>query len=59
MKIVKQTTDYCHYDLETTPTTMVIVSKEGIITMEQEGHYVTITKGELKELMNAINNKRI
>lgn len=52
MKLTKNTMDYKRYDMETTPPTMVIVSKEGIITFEQEGKYVTITKGELRQLMD-------
>ena len=54
MKLTKNTTDYKRYDLETTPPTMVIVSKEGIITLEQDGKYVTITKGELRQLIGEI-----
>lgn len=59
MKLIKQTQEYTRYDLETTPPTMVVVSKEGIITFEQSGTYLTLVTHELKELLHAINNKRI
>ena len=60
MKIIKQTQDYSRYDLETDPPTMVVVvSKEGIITLEQSNNYITLVTHELKELYHAINNKRI
>ena len=59
MKIINQTQDYSRYDLETDPPTMVVVSKEGIITLEQSGTYITLVTHELKELYHAINNKRI
>ena len=59
MKLVKQTQEYNRYDLETDPPTMVVVSKEGIITLEQSNNYITIVTHELRELYHAINNKRI
>lgn len=59
MKLIKQTQDYSRYDLETNPPTMVVVSKEGIITLEQSNNYITLVTHELRELYHAINNKRI
>lgn len=51
MKLVKKTPEYTRYEID--PQVMVIVSTEGIVTFEQNGNYVTVTMGELKELLNA------
>lgn len=50
MKLVKKTAEYTRYEID--PQVMVIVSTEGIVTFEQNGNYVTVTIGELKELLN-------
>ena len=60
MKLVKKTAEYTRYEID--PQVMVIVSTEGIVTFEQNGNYVTVTIGELKELINekiSKNNKKI
>ena len=50
MEIVKKTTEYTRYKIDS--QVMAIVSSEGIVTFEQDGNYVTITMGELRELLN-------
>ena len=59
MKLVKKTPDYSHYDLETTPQTMVIVTRDGIITLEQNNNQVFMVKGEFRQLMKEIFHARI
>lgn len=59
---IERNSGYTRYDLETDPPVMVIVTNEGIMTFEQNGHYFTMIKGEFRELMEEVfraDNKRV
>lgn len=52
MKLIKQTQEYNRYDLETTPKTMVIISEEGIVNLEQNDNHITVIINELRGLIS-------